>query len=193
MTLRSLYIPMALLLFALTSTLVRAQEDSLDQAQMAEMMKMTQPGPIHEKLANLVGEWKVESTLELPGMEPQTTEGDARFELILGGRFLCETGSGSINGFDVEHHRIWGYNNGSKKFEAIWLYTMSTAFLKFSGTTDDDCKTIDWVANVDNEMGIKQEFKIHTVFVDDNNFTVSLEHAGDEPGPTLKNTYRRVE
>lgn len=164
-------------------------------SEMADAMAAIMPGKVHERLAKLQGKWKVTSTVTVAGTEPQTSDGNAELKMILGGRFVQETGDGSLMGFPVEHVRVWGFNNGTNKFQAIWLYTMSTGFLFLDGTPSDDGKSIQWMGHFDNEAGIREELTAVTTFADDDHFEVVLS-AGKMPdgstGPTMKAAYSRV-
>jgi len=132
------------------------------------------PGPEHERLIKLAGEWDVLTTLEGPGAPPTEATGSATFTSAIGGRFLHETGGGEMAGFDTQHFKSIGYNNGSKKYEAVWSWTMSTGFLYLSGASHDEGKSIDWEAWYDNERGERQELSARHLFVDDDHFTVEL-------------------
>lgn len=125
----------------------------------------------------------------------QNSEGTAELKMILGGRFVQETGDAAMMGFPVEHSRLWGYNNGTKKYQAVWLYTMSTGILQLEGTSDDDGKTIQWKGHFDNESGFREQIAAITTFVDDDHFEIEMS-ADNMPegleGPKMKSTYTRV-
>jgi hypothetical protein len=160
----------------------------------AALAAMT-PGPIHRRLMRLAGEWTVATKLEMPGQPASDTVGKATLAAALGGRFLHETGDGEMMGAPTHHFKQWGYNNGSKKYEAVWSWTMSTGLLSMSGESPDDGKTILWIASYDNEVGVRQEFKCKTTLADDDHFTVVID-GGTMPdgtaGPTMAMTYTRV-
>jgi Protein of unknown function (DUF1579) len=163
--------------------------------EMADAMAATMPGIVHAQLAKLEGKWKVTMSIILDGIEPEKSEGTAELKMILGGRFIQETGDESMMGFPVEHSRLWGYNNGSKKYQAVWLYTMSTGFLQMEGTSDNDGKSIQWKGHFDNESGIREDITAVTTFVDDDHFEMELS-AGEMPdgsaGPKMKSAYARM-
>lgn len=165
------------------------------QEEVDQAMAAVTPGKVHEQLAKLEGKWKVTTTIVMEGMEPQPAEGNAELKMTLGGRFIQETGDGDMMGFPVEHFRLWGYNNGTKKYQAVWVYTMSTGFLQMEGTSSDDGKTIQWKGHFDNEVGIREELSAVTKFVDDDHFNIELS-AGKMPdgsdGPVMKASYARA-
>lgn len=165
-----------------------------NDAEMDAAMAAMTPGPIHAKLAKLAGEWEVTSRFEMAGQDPVETKGAATIKSELGGRFLHETASGEMMGMPTQEFKQWGYNNGSKKFEAVWSWTMSTGFLYMSGQSKDDGATIDWTAWYDDETGKKEEMKAQTTITDENQFKTKL-FGGTMPdgsaGPTMIITYTR--
>lgn len=164
-----------------------------DPAMEAAMAAMA-PGPVHAKLMALSGDWETRSRLEVAGQEPVDSPGTATLRTALGGRFIHETGQGEMMGMPTEHFKIWGYNAGSKKYEAQWSWTMSTGLLSMVGETRDDGKTIEWKAWFDNEVGVREDFKALTTFIDENHFTVKLfggKMPDGSPGPTMLIDYTR--
>ncbi len=118
--------------------------DMDEAAQMEAMMKLAQPGPMHEHMKAMAGKWTTTTTMNMPGAEPSKTTGDANFELVLDGRFLVETGNGEMMGMPFKGMSMWGYNNASETFESVWTYTMSTGMLFFEGKGMGDDATIEW-------------------------------------------------
>lgn len=57
------------------------------------MMESAQPGPEHETLAKMVGDWNMK-TLFTMGLESMELGASVHSEMILGGRFLMQTISG---------------------------------------------------------------------------------------------------
>ena len=171
----------AIVCVAITATVVRSQEkpapaqDTADAAAAAqreqEMMKNAQPGEAHKRLARLAGEWTYTSTMNVPGQEPQRSEGTAKMMMTLDGRFLHEQNTGQMMGMPVTGTRVTGYNNGAKRYEAVWTWTMSTGMLNLSGTSPDDGKTIHLAGDYDEADGphrmtvtMKIESDDHLVF-----------------------------
>ena len=58
----------------------------MTQEQLQAHLEQTRPGPEHERLGLLAGEWSV--GLMPPGSERPSATGEARAEAILGGRFV---------------------------------------------------------------------------------------------------------
>lgn len=164
----------------------------LDQDQMQEAMAAAQPGPQHVQLMKLAGEYTTTETFYAAGSEPQESTGTAKLKAILGGRFLEEENSGKSLGRSYSGMRLYGYNNGSKQYEAIWIYDGSTAFLVLDGTSDDDGKTVRYSGAFLGPGGQKQTLRVTLTQQDADHFSVKL--LGESGGgmSTLETVYARV-
>jgi hypothetical protein len=152
------------------------------------------PGPVHKQLAKQAGEYTtVTKFRSSPDGDVEETKGKARLMSILGGRFLHEENSGIMHGEPYTGARLIGYNNASKKFEAIWIYTGATGQMRLVGNSKDDGKTIQWTATVDMGKGGKMTLYAVTRHIDDNHFAVELSMKGDDgkKGASFETTYTR--
>ena len=163
------------------------------QAEMQAMAEAATPGPVHTKLMKLAGEYSV--TMKFfsdPRAEPIESSGTATLKPILGGRFLEEENSGDSFGQPYSGERIYGYNKGSKQYEAIWIYTGSTAFLVLNGTSDDDGKTVRYSGAFLGPDGKPQELHVTFKQVDSDHFIVRLFGSGPaDSAPVVETTYTR--
>jgi len=78
------------------------------------------PGPEHQKLQPLVGNWKF--TVKLwtdPSQSPAELKGTAERKWIMDGRFVQETVKGEFNGKSFEGLGLIGYHAGEKKFSTV--------------------------------------------------------------------------
>jgi len=147
----------------------------MSEEAMAAMMAMMMPGEAHAKLAKLAGEWTTKTKMTMPGAPPgEETEGTSKFVVVLGGRFLHEEHQGTMMGQPFQSATLLGYNNGSKKYEGVWTYTMGTSMLTMSGTSADGGKTIKLDATWDNESGVRETTTIKYIFADDDHFTIMM-------------------
>ena len=125
----------------LTTGTTVAQEAPEMSAEQQAMMKAWQeamtPGPQHAEMANMVGEFKmtVKSYME-PGGEPDVTTGTASRKMIMGGRYLEETVTGTVMGQPFEGRGLTGYNNVTGKWWGTWLDNMSTGINTSHGEWD---------------------------------------------------------
>lgn len=92
--------------------------------------------------------------------------------MVLGGRFILEESTDTVFGRPVEGLRLYGYNNATKQYEMVRMYTMSTGITMMKGTSTDDGKTIDFVG--DPEMALHAQLRQ----VNDEEFTVVLSTTG---------------
>ncbi len=162
------------------------------QEQMQQAMAAAQPGPQHAALMKRAGDYTTKETFYAPGAEPQESTGTAKLKAILGGRFLEEENSGQSLAQPYSGLRLYGYNNGSGQYEAIWIYDGSTAFLVLDGTSDDNGKTVRYSGAFLGPGGEKQTLRVTVTQDDADHFTVKLlgENAGGMS--TLETEYTRI-
>jgi Protein of unknown function (DUF1579) len=78
------------------------------------------PGPEHQKLQPLIGDWTF--TLKLwtdPSQSPAELKGTVERKWIMDGRFVQETVKGEANGKSFEGLGLIGYHSGEKKFSTV--------------------------------------------------------------------------
>ena len=129
------------------------------------------------KFVGQSGEWKGTSTISV----------------ILGGRFIEEENHDQVMGRPVEGIRILGYDNASKHYEMISMYTMSTAITKFTGTSNDGGRTVEYSAMSSEPQG---EVPLHALIrqITDDEFVVTLSARGPDGKfkPFQETTYTRA-
>lgn len=160
---------------------------------MQALAEAATPGPIHAELMKRAGDYTTTATYYAPGAEPQQSLGTAKLKSILGGRFLEEENSGDSFGAPYSGLRLFGYNNGSKQYEAIWIYNGSTAFLVLDGASDDNGKTVRYSGAFLGPGGARQTLRVTVTQQDPDHFVVKL--LGEGPGDstsTLETIYTRV-
>jgi hypothetical protein len=172
---------LVLLILAAAATL--AQEGSAQKSETAPNVPAaadaTKPGPEQALLAKRAGEYtKTVKFVAQPNADANASTGTAKISVILGGRFIVEENTDTVFGRPVSGTRIYGFNNITKQYEAIWMYTMSTAMLFLTGTSSDGGKTIDLTGMSQNHRGDK--IPIHATIrqVDDDQFVVTLMSTG---------------
>lgn len=166
--------------------------DSQQEAMQA-LAEQAQPGLAHTELMKRAGDYTTTETYYAPGVEPQQFTGTAKLKSILGGRFLEEENSGDSLGQPYSGLRLYGYNNGTKQYEAIWIYNGSTAFLVLDGSSDDNGKTVRYTGAFLGTGGGRQILRVTITQQDADHFVVKL--LGEGPNnatSTLETTYTRV-
>jgi hypothetical protein len=128
-----------------------------------------------------------------PDAEPQTSTGAAKFTVILGGRFISEEDSGDMMGQPFSSLKIWGFNNGTKKYESVWAYTGSTSMMTLVGTSIDSGKTITYEGTYSPDAGEPSKLTVTLKIADDDHFNVKIVHAaGDvKSAPAFETAYSR--
>lgn len=125
--------------------------------------------------------------------QPGEWKGTSKISVILGGRFIMEQNHDVVMGRPVEGIRILGYDNASKLYEMISMYTMSTGVTKFTGTSTDAGKTVDYATTSSEPQG---QVPLHALIRQMNNdefvVTLSTRGADGKSKPFQETTYTRV-
>lgn len=125
--------------------------------------------------------------------QPGEWKGTSKISVILGGRFIMEENRDTVMGRPVEGIRILGYDDASNQYEMISMYTMSTAITKFTGTSADGGRTVDYSAISSEPQG---EVPLHAIIrqVNDDEFVVTLSARGPDGQfkPFQETTYTRA-
>ena len=161
----------------------KAAQPAMDAKAMEEMMmKAAAPGPQHEKLKKLAGEWSVTvvSTMD-PSQPPQTSKGTSVVTSIMDGRYLQEQNTADMNGMPFAGMGITGYDNVLGKYVGSWIDNMGTGIMLSEGTADASGNVITWVGEGSDAMsGKKTKYRMVTRFVDDNKHTFEMYGKGPD-------------
>jgi hypothetical protein len=110
--------------------LANDKEQKLDP-KVEELMKKAEaactPGPAHEALEPLVGEWNAEVKM---WMEP------------LKGRFVQQEFNGEFIGKPFHGISFTGYDNVRQKYRSVWIDDMSTTIVTSEGDADSNGKVL---------------------------------------------------
>ncbi|MGB0719035.1 MAG: DUF1579 domain-containing protein [Bdellovibrionales bacterium] len=169
-----------------------------DAEKMAAAMAVGQPGPEHELLKKLAGDWDYTITYTMmPGAPEQTSTGTAEHELELGGRFLEQEVEGPMDmggqTMTYEGKGFLGYDNHSKQYQSFWIDNMNTGMMHGSGSFDAASMTLTetgkhYCPMRGHEIDYKSELKV----IDDNHFTyTTYETGGDAPFKMMEIKYAR--
>ena len=112
------------------------------QAMMEIYKKVGTPGEPHKLLAKLEGSWTTRTTGWLEGKPAMESTGTCEQKLVLGGHYLQQDYTGDMMGAPFTGINLLGYNNHTKKYESVWLDSMSTAIYFFVGKGSADGRTI---------------------------------------------------
>lgn len=100
------------------------------------------PGPEHEHLKAMAGEWDAEVKFYAkPGEAPIESKGQYSGKLDVGGFFLITDFKGSPVGGEKFHGRgLTGYDPFKKKYTGVWVDSMSPAMYTTEGEFDKQGK-----------------------------------------------------
>ncbi len=143
------------------------------------------PGPEHEVLKKLVGDWT--ATMKFAGME---SKGTATYKMDLGGMWLASTYEGDFAGQKFSGKGFDSYDAGKKKYVGVWMDSMITSPMTLEGTYDKAKKTMTMAGEGPGEGGKSAKFKSISEMPDDDtiNFSMYMDDA-KEPGFTI--VYKR--
>jgi hypothetical protein len=68
-----------------------------------------------------------------PNADATASTGTSKISVVLGGRFIVEENDDTVFGRPVSGTRIYGFNNIAKQYEAVSMYSGSTAIVFLTG------------------------------------------------------------
>jgi hypothetical protein len=121
------------------------EEQAAMQAMMEAYARYGAVGAPHQGLAKRVGTWKVQARFWIaPGAPAEVSEGKAEASLIMGGRYIMEKFEMSTPDGPFRGLGIVGYDNIKKRYQSLWIDSMSTGVMTAEGTGDQDARAIDY-------------------------------------------------
>lgn len=153
-----------------------AQQEDIQAKQMQAWIEYMTPGPMHEMMVKTVGDWNVITKYWMdPAGEPMETKGQATVEMILGGRYMKSTHTGTMMGMPFEGINLQGYDNATGEFTAIWIDNMGTGISVSKGKYDEATHSINFKGSMldpitKEDMSFRQIVKT----IDDNYFMFEM-------------------
>ncbi len=146
------------------------------QAMMEAWAKVATPGPHHEILDKLVGEFTTTTKMWMtPGAPPDVSHGSSKSELILGGRYVAMDFKGTMMGEPFYGRDIFGYDNVKQKYHGAWADTAGTGLYMYSGTMNEAGDTITTFGEYPSFTGEGiTKMKSVSAFSDDGSVTFSM-------------------
>ncbi len=136
-----LILTVALTMLATTAAFATEGQEMTEEEMMQAWMEAAAPGPQHEALAQLAGNW-TSTTTSYEGPEPAVVStGNTVKTMILGGRYLMEDTQGESMGMPFHGVGLTGYNNTTGQYEWVWYDNMSTAILFGTGGMEGNTLT----------------------------------------------------
>ena len=164
-----------------------AEMSAQEKAMMDAWMKYSTPGDVHKKMAAAEGKYSVKVQQWMaPGQPPQESEGTAEFKMILGGRYLTQTVSGTMMGMPFNGFGISGYDNSTRKTSSTWADNFGTGMLIMNGGIDADGAITETGSMFDPMSGKQVSIKGRTTMADADHMRYEMWSAGPD-GKIFKN------
>ncbi len=172
------------------------EKEKMDmQAMMEIYKKVGTPGEHHKLLAKLEGSWTTRTRGWEGGKQVMESTGTCEQNLILDGHYLRQEYTGEMMGAPFTGLNFLGYNNHTKKFESIWIDSMSTAIYFFVGTGSADGRTITQECSYDDPVKGPVVWRSVTRIKDDNTleFEMFITPKGGKEEKMMEMTVTRKE
>jgi Protein of unknown function (DUF1579) len=143
------------------------------------------PGPEHDVLKKLVGNWDL--TMKFGGME---TKGTVTYKMELGGLWLASDLQSELFGAKFQGRGLDTYDPVKKKYVGYWFDSMSTGSVITEGDYNKEKKTLTMTGMGPGMDGKPTKYKSESVMPDDDtiNFTMWI---GDGADPAFTIVYKR--
>jgi len=172
-----------------------AQEKKIDMQEIMEIYrKAGTPGEPHKLLAKLEGSWTTKSRGWMePGKPPVESSGTCEQKVILDGHYLRQEYAGDMMGQPFTGISILGYDNHTKKYQSVWIDTMSTGIYLFEGPASADGKVITQECRYDDPVKGPSLWRTVTRFKDDDTqeFEMFLTPRGGKEEKMMEMTIER--
>lgn len=141
---------------------------------MEHMKEFSTINEHHDLLKSLAGTWKTNVKFWMdPAGKPEESEGTSESKIIMGGRFVEQSFTGTAMGQPFEGRGLVGYDNLKKEYTSIWFDNMSTGIMTGAGQYDPAAKTL--TAEGSMSCPVTQEthrwYKDVTTFTDEDHYT----------------------
>ncbi|NTW60410.1 MAG: DUF1579 domain-containing protein [Nitrospirae bacterium] len=174
-----------------------AKKTEIDMQKIMEIYKKVgAPGEPHKLLAKQEGSWITKSRGWMePGKPPVESTGTCEQKMIIGGHYLQQEYTDDMMGQPFAGINILGYNNHTKKYESVWLDSMSTAVYFFEGPASKDGKTITQECRYDDPVRGPSVWRSVTRIMDDNTleFEMFITTKGGKEEKMMEMTISRKE
>lgn len=143
---------LVILLIPITTTDAEESHLSNDSIRAIEYIKLSQPGPEHDILAELEGKWDIEIKMWTnPEASPLIMNAVGENKMILGGRFMQSTSAGDYMGHTMESISMFGYDRRSDKFTVVGFDNQGTYWVTATGKWKEQDKVISLYGEDDDD------------------------------------------
>jgi hypothetical protein len=127
------------------------------------------PGPEHDALKRLAGEWT--ATIKSPDGD---SPGTMTAKMECGGLWLVTDFKSDMGGTPFHGRGFDGYDPAARKHVSVWVDSMLTRPMFLEGTFNKETKTLTMTADGTGMDGKPAKFKSQTQFPDDDHHTFTL-------------------
>lgn len=152
------------------------------------------PGPEHDLLKQMTGEWDAKMTCNFPGTEGAIeTTGSYNAKMDVGGFFLIGDFKSEFFGQPFKGHSITGYNQFEKKYTGVWVDSMGPFLYNTTAEFSKDGKTYTEKMNGPGPDGKPINFRSVIEIKDDDHMQMTMYMIGedDKESQMMKIDYTR--
>lgn len=154
-------------------------------APAVKAQEFPKPGPEHEMLKKLEGNW--EATMKAGPME---SKGTMTYKMELGGMWLVGNFEGEFGGQKFSGKGLDSYDPMKKKFVGSWYDSMSASPMMMEGTYDKEKKTMTMMGEGPGMDGKPVKYKTVSEHKDNDTIVFSM-FMGDDKEAMMVITYKR--
>jgi hypothetical protein len=154
-------------------------------APTVQAQEPPKPGPEHEVLKKLEGNWDL--TMNAGGME---SKGTVTYKMELGGLWLVGSLESDFAGTKFQGKGLDTYDPAKKKYVSVWADSMSATPMLMEGTYDKEKKTLTMTGDGPGMDGKPTKWKSVSEMTDDNTINFRM-YMGDGKEPAFTITYKR--
>ena len=133
------------------------------------------PGPEHDKLKEMVGNW--DAVMKTAAGE---SKGTMTYKMGLGGLWLIEDFKGEFSGLPFEGHGLTTYDPAKKKYVGIWIDSYSSEHTVTEGNFDKEGKVQTMVGEMAGPDGKKMKVTMVTTQKDKDTVMMTMRGAGPD-------------
>jgi hypothetical protein len=139
------------------------------------------PGPEHEKLKQMAGEFDAKARLHIPGQPVQESKGDYKAKMDVGGLFLVSEYKGEMFGQVFQGRGLTGYDTYKKKYTGVWVDTMSPSIYTNEGAFDKSGKIFsETIEGPDPATGKSMKMRMTTEIKDKDHMEIKMYGPGED-------------
>ena len=143
------------------------------------------PGPEHEVLKKMAGDWTL--TMKFGGME---TKGTVTYKMDLGGLWLASSLESELFGAKFQGRGMDSYDAAKKKYVSYWFDSMATSPVVMDGDYDKEKKTLTLEGTGPGMDGKPAKYKSVSTMPDDDTINFSM-YVGGVADPAFTIVYKR--